>query len=778
MPFKQDLRMGQLKTTLGPDALVLQRFEGVDRMNGLFDYHVACLSADPNVDFDALLGTHATVKLIGQDGADNFFDGLVTEARWIGDGDGGSRYELVLQPWFWLTTLKRNQRIFHEKTVIEILQELLQPYGSAGSVVVQCNETYPTLEYTVQYRETDFNFACRMMERHGISYHFKQSDGAHDMVLTDSAEVHTAHGDFPVKPYVGHHQEDKEHLWEWRPERRMVTGAIRMTDYNFKTPTVAMEKDQQGTASYEHGQIESFDWPGDYLDPGRGAQLAQLRLKREQGQDKRYESLGDITGLRAGLKITIAGDSENVPGKGEDFLCLVAHHSYTSDNYRSGGTAGDGFAYTGRYVFMPATAPMAPDLKTRHADVRGPMTAVVVGAEGEEIDCDEHGRILVMFPWDINQSVSMRCRVAQNWAGGGWGGMIVPRIGMEVLVEFLNGDPDFPLVTGCVYNGRNMAAYPLPQHKTKSVFRTDTHKGNGFNEVVFEDELGEEHIAFKAQKDMSRLVLNDSISRVKRHDIESVGANKMVEVGNNFKVDAGGSVNFTVGGTGPQAKQLLSGLSGLAGKTKTLISQGLSKGGGSSGGGAGKWSSSVGQSKLGFIGGEGSSGRSGMRDADETGSDGNHKLREDGTKLGQSGYSLFETPGTMNTMASNFRSDTTGVASAEQVGVTKVLNVGGALMEQVGKEMHTTVGQKQTNTVGQSILNQTMKHTLIATQKFTIAAPGGSIEIDMSGMTIKAFQLKILCPSVDFNPGAPSQAAVLMAQQAFAEQCQGTAGNN
>jgi type VI secretion system secreted protein VgrG len=775
MALKQDSRMGKLSTALGKDVLVLQRFEGLDRMNGLFEYHVACLSENEDINFDDLLGTNATVTLKSQDDSDKFFSGLVTEARWLGAGDNGIRYELTLKPWFWLATLRRNQRIFHEKTVIEILQELLSPYGT---LTVNTQGSYPTLEYTVQFNESDFDFAVRMMERHGISYFFKMSDGNHDMVLTDSVESHDVLGSFPVKPYVGHHQEDTEHLWEWRPERRMTTGAIRMTDYNFKTPTTVMEKDQTGSAAYAHGQIESFDWPGDYLDPGRGGEMVSLGLDRAQGHDKRYEAMGDIVGLVSGLKITVSGDSSEVPGKGDEYLCLVAHHSYTSDNYGSGGTSGDGFAFTARYVMMPVTSPLIPEKRSRRADVRGPMTALVVGAEGEEIDCDEYGRILVRFPWDLSDARSMRCRVSQNWGGGSWGGMIIPRIGMEVVVEFLDGDPDKPLVTGCVYNGKNMVAYPLPAHKTKSVFRTDSHKATGFNEMVFEDEPGQENIAFKAQQDWSRLVLNDSISRVKRHDIESVGMNKMVEVGNNLKMEAGGSVNISSGGTGPNIKNLLGGIGGLMGKSQSLVKKGASEGGGSSGGDLGKFASTIGAKDLGFISGDGGAGRTGMHGADEEGKDANHKLREDGSKYGESGYSLFKSPGVVNTFASNFRSDTTGVASVESVGLTKILNVGGAVKEQVGKKMTTDVGEDIEMTSGKSILNKTMKHTLIATQKFTIAAPGATIEMDASGITIKAFSMKVQCPSVDFNMGAPSQATVLQAPQAFCEECQGTAGGD
>lgn len=774
MALKQDLRMGKLSTVLGKDVLVLQRFEGTDRMNALFDYRVACLTETETVDFDQLLGTHATVTLKGHDGSDRHFDGIVTESRWLGSGDNGMRYELRLQPWFWLATMKRNQRIFHEKTVVDIVKEVLSAYGSAGSVQDQLTGSYPTLEYTVQYRESDFAFVCRMLERHGISYHFKPSEGAHDMVLTDNVESHNLLGDFPVKPYLGHHQEDVEHLWQWRPGRRMATGAIRMTDYNFKTPTVVMEKDQTGSSSYENGQIESFDWPGDYLDPGRGGEMVQLGLNREQARDKRYEAQGDISNLLAGQRMTVAGDSEEVPGKGEEFLCIVASHSYTSDNYGSGGTSGDGFAYTGRYVLVPSSAPMIPEKKTPHADVRGPMTAVVVGAEGEEIDCDEHGRIIVRFPWDLSDARSMRCRVAQNWGGGSWGGMIVPRIGMEVLVEFLNGDPDCPLVTGCVYNGKNMAAYPLPANKTKAVFRTDSHKANGFNEMVFEDEPGQENIAFKAQQDMSRLVLKDSISRVKGNDIESVGANKTVEVGNNYKIDTGGSLNLTTGGVGPKAKDLLNGLSGLMSKSKSLTTKGASEGGGSSGGDLGKFAGTIGKKDLGFISSQGDKSRKGLLGADETGKDANHKMRQNGTGLANSISDMFESPGVMNLFAGNFRSDTTGVASVESVGLTKILNVGGSLMEQIGKVVKTVIGEKMELQAGTSILTQTGKHTMVATQKITIASPGASIEMDAAGITIKAFKVEVKSPSVDFNMGAPSQATVLAAVQAFAEDCQGS----
>jgi type VI secretion system secreted protein VgrG len=549
--FSQTSRMGRLSTALGEDVLVLMRFEGEERVNGLFTYHVDCLSASDDIDFDALLGTHATVTLRTHDGTDKPFDGIISEARWMGAGENGHRYRLTLKPWFWLASLRRNQRIFHNKTVIDILTELLGAYASAGKMETRLTLEYPELEYTVQYRESDMDFACRMMERHGISYHFEQDSGAHMMVLTDIVGSHATIGARPFKPYDGHHQEEIEHFWEWRPARRITTGAVRLTDYNFKTPTAAMETNSSSSSGYAHGQIESFDWPGDYLDQSRGDVVARLRAEGETGQDRRFEAQGDIPALGAGLRVTL--DGEPLPGTGEDYLCLVAHHSYTSDNYGSGGEEGDGYAYTGRYVLLPATAPLVPELKTARADVKGPQTAVVVG-DGE-IDCDEYGRILVQFHWDLDAAYSMRCRVSQSWAGNGWGGMVIPRVGMEVVVEFLDGDPDKPLVTGCVYNGKNAVPYELPANKTVSTFKSDTHQGSGYNEFRFEDERGCEEVFMHAQKDHNTIIENDeshSIGHDRSKSVgndqsESIGNDKTISVGHDHRESIGNDMYYTVG---------------------------------------------------------------------------------------------------------------------------------------------------------------------------------------------------------------------------------------
>jgi type VI secretion system secreted protein VgrG len=547
--FTQSDRAGRLDTVLGTDVLVLLRFDGVASLNDLFAWHVDCLATTPDIDFDALIGTHATVTITTAGGEDIPFDGIVTEAHWIGPGENGYRYRLTLKAWFYLATLRRNQRIFHDRSVVQILQDVLGAYTDVGAVELKLSRDYPPIEYTVQYRESDFAFACRMMERFGISYHFKHSQEWHIMVLTDRVEAHDTIGERPLRPAVGLHREEIEHFSRWNPARRITTGAIRLTDYNFKTPMAAMLAQQQGDATHARGRTESFDYPGDYLEQGAGKLVASLRMSEERSKDRRYEAGGSVPTLTAGGRVTLTG--EDVPGTGAEYVCLTAAHSFSSNSYGTGAESGDG--YSGTYVLMPVTAPLLPERTTPLALVHGPQTARVVG-DGE-IDCDEFGRILVQFHWDLDSAISMRCRVSQNWSGNGWGGMVIPRIGMEVVVEFLEGDPDKPLVTGCVYNGRNRVPYGLPEHKTRSTFKTNTHQGTGYNELRFEDLAGREEVFMHAQKDHNTVIENDEThaighdrsKSVARDQSESIGRDKSTAVGHDHGEVIGRDATYRVG---------------------------------------------------------------------------------------------------------------------------------------------------------------------------------------------------------------------------------------
>ncbi|WP_374427074.1 type VI secretion system Vgr family protein [Paracoccus sp. (in: a-proteobacteria)] len=706
-PFKQAERLGRLTTELGPDVLALLRFDGSDHLNDLFEYRVEALATRDDLDFDALVGTHATVEIEAHQ-VMRPFDGIVTSARWAGVGENGHRYDLTLRPWFWLAGRRRNQRIFHNRNVVQILQELLGDYAALGdpALEISLSKDHPILEYTVQYRESDLDFARRQMERAGISFHFKHAMGSHTLVLTDDVLAHEEVGARPFKRYDGHHQYEQEHFWDWAPERNITTGAVRLTDYNFKKPTQAMEVDRLGDARHAQGQIESFDYPGDYLAQDVGKLVAGLRTEQERGADRRNRAVGDCVSLGAGKRMTLSGD--RVPGLGETYLCLSASHHFVSEAYGTGGQGSDGYSFTGSYVLMPDTAPMAPPKRTPLAIVQGPQTAEVVG-EGE-IDCDEYGRILVRFHWDLANAYSMRCRVSQNWAGAGWGGMVIPRIGMEVLVEFLEGDPDKPVVVGNVFNGKNDAPYELPKHKTKAVWRSKTHQGEGQNEISFEDQSGSENIFMHAQKDQTTRVLNNRAARVENSSVDTVGVNKMVSTGNNHQETIGGSMNLSVGG----------GLAGLFGGIGSVAAAG--------GLDALVGSEAVGDEDIsGFVGALANVGAAieAMTSAARANFDaaGNHRalggLEQTERAAGIAGLlsSAMPMSGVLNTVVEKFRSDTIGLARTEQIGSYKNTSVGHTMTVHVGQEFLINCGKSK------FIMDADGNVTIIGT-KFNFSASG------------------------------------------------------
>lgn len=542
----QSDRRARLDTALGPDALLFSKLTGNEELSGDFEWRIEAISEDPAVDLNKLLGNQATVSADCFSGHKRYFNGIVTEAAALGNQESGNVYSLVLRPWLFVAGLRRNQRIFHEMTVVEIVQEVFSAYAGLGSPHFEFAvvDDYPTLEYTVQYGETDADFCRRLLERFGISWYWEQTAGNHKMVLTDQSKNLPDIGERPFYGMANTHLGDSEHIRLWEPRNKMTVGAVRLNEYNFKKPSASQEVDQAWSAPYKNGDMESVDWPGDYLEQSEGRGVVQRRVDEEVGQGPRVKAEGNVLSLYAGAIMTLSGDE--VPGQtGNSFICLKINHNLRSQSYSTGKEISDDDDYSCSMVLTPEGTPFRLERRTAIPRIYGPQMATVVG-EGE-IDCDDLGRILVHFPWDLDSAISMRCRVSQNWAGKGWGGMVIPRIGMEVLVEFVEGDPDKPVVTGCVYNGRNDPPYPLPDNKTKSVFRSDTHKGQGFNELMFEDEKDDELIYMHGQKDHQINILNDRRKDIGHDQSEAVGNDKSITVGNDHAEAIGRDAEHTVG---------------------------------------------------------------------------------------------------------------------------------------------------------------------------------------------------------------------------------------
>jgi type VI secretion system secreted protein VgrG len=507
----QDNRLGRLDTPLGTDQLCLARFNGSEGLSELFEYSIEAVSAKPDVDFDTAIGRNCSVTIRSYKEPDRYFNGVLVEARSLGGEAEIYNYRLVLRPWLWLLSRTSDCRIFENQTPTDIVRQVFKDQGFSD-FRDGTNGGFPTLDYCVQYRETDLDFVSRLMEQHGIYYYFEHEKGKHVLVLANGKSSHDSiPGRASIPVFLAGRQErrDLEHLTDWSRERRFRSGKFELADYDYLKPTADLKGEASGSATYTKSKMTVFDYPGKYKDKSNGETYAKHRLEAEQAQDRRRSAKGDAVSLFPGGLVSL--EKHPTSAENREYLVLRAAHSYTAESYYS-GMAGDAPSYTGDYAFLASDIPYRAPMRTPRPLVHGPQTAVVIGdkgTSGEEIDVDEHGRILVRFFWDRKKAQSCRVRIAQIGSGSGWGMQVIPRIGHEVVVEFLEGDPDRPLVTGVVYNGDNKHPFGVPDNKTQSGFKTNSSKGGGgYNELMFEDKKGNENIRMHAQKDHNVTVLN------------------------------------------------------------------------------------------------------------------------------------------------------------------------------------------------------------------------------------------------------------------------------
>jgi type VI secretion system secreted protein VgrG len=508
-----------LKTPLGDNVLVLKTFSGNETLGQPFEFHVEALSEEENIDFDKALGQACTIKLKTYEQKERFFCGILTEAQWVGTGIGGqlgySHYRLVLRPWFSLLAHRANCRIFPKMKVTEIIEQVFKDAGFSSDTDFKfCTHgTYEEIKYCVQYRETDFAFVSRLMEQYGIYYFFEHQDGQHKMMLADSYASHSKVKDLPTVKYNSQtvaYNRAEQHIHSWISDRRFCTGKVELRDYDYLQPNV-LKAMKDVKENYARSTFEVYDYPGKYDKQKQkmGDLFAQVRLEAEQALDRRRTANGDAPSLFAGGIVTL--EKHPTSKENDEYLVVRASHEYGAQFYGS-AQGGDAPAYHGNYEFLPSKRQFRSLPLTPKPRIHGIQTAKVVAQKGEdreEISTDEHGHIWVQFYWDREPQKSCPIRVSQSWASKQWGEQFIPRIGMEVVIEFLEGDPDRPLVTGCVYNGDNKHPYTLPNDKTQSGLKSHSSKGgNGYNEFMFEDYKDKELVRMHAQKDHDVTVRN------------------------------------------------------------------------------------------------------------------------------------------------------------------------------------------------------------------------------------------------------------------------------
>jgi len=553
---------------VGGTVLRVVRFSGHEALSCLFQFNVE-IAASGDFDPEELLGRPALLTIQTAE-LPRHVHGLVCAAEFVGTTRSLQLYDLTIAPWGHRLLLQQNVRIFQDKTTEQIVTEVLTKAGlPRDRLRFSLTGQYKPRNYCVQYRETDLAFISRLLEEDGIFYFFEHEADRHVWVMADHPRAHP-----PIPgslalwycPPIGAVQ-DREHVKSFRFGGRVQTGKVSLRDLNLHKPDVPMEV---GDAAKVGGELEVYDFPGEYQDPGRagphqGQAMARIRLEALQATRRLGVGESDCARLTSGHVFSLVGHPRTELCS--EYRLIQVQHAGSQPQVLDQDASGSS-NYVNSFTVTELKVPFRPARTTPRPTVRGVQTATVVGPEKEEVHTDEHGRVRVQFHWDRegqhDENSTCWVRVSQLWAGNGWGAMFLPRIGHEVLVDFIEGDPDRPIITGRIYHGLNTPPYPLPDQKTRSTIKSDSSLGGGgYNELRFEDKKGEEQIFFHAERNLDVRVNHDAFSTVWNNCHTTVGHDEKGKAGDSFvqlfhdhhltihrhtRAHLGGDVELLVGG--------------------------------------------------------------------------------------------------------------------------------------------------------------------------------------------------------------------------------------
>jgi type VI secretion system secreted protein VgrG len=540
-------------------TLLLETFQGKEALGTPYRYDLTLLSDDPNLPMDKLLGQSLTVHIQLDTGDTRYFNGIVTYFAKTGMAMKHTRYVVILNPKLSLFDYTRDCRIFFDGDAPTHATDMLAQRGFTD-VESSVQGSYRMREYTVQYRETDLNFVQRLLEEEGIYYFFKHEKDKHTLIMADSASAHGPVSGYESILYLPKQRKqarEEEHFWTLSVAGSLYPGkfsVLRGYDYTKPKAKQAQIEQQVSPLAQPGGDFEDYDYPGGLSEQTDAEAEALVRIEGDHVANTLIEVEGNTMGLGVGdlvkLRKPLSIEGEFNPFWDEadfdkEYLITAASYSISINQYETGEVAESDEPFKATYTLLDSQSHFRPSRTAQKPRIEGPQTALVVGPAGDEIYTDKYGRIKVQFDWDRlgnrDEKSSIWLRVAQVWAGKQWGAIHIPRIGQEVIVEFLEGDPDRPIVTGRVYNTDSMPPYALPDNKTQSGIKSRSSKGgaaDNFNEIRFEDLKGKEEFHIQAEKDMSTLVKNNQST--------SVGADRSVSVGGNHSVSVTGNQSTTV----------------------------------------------------------------------------------------------------------------------------------------------------------------------------------------------------------------------------------------
>lgn len=567
--YTQENRLLAINTPLGEDVLLLSRFQGSDALSHLFRFELQLLSEYHNISFEKIIGENVTVSIFLADGSRRYFNGLIARfSHEHGMDDQASslqfsKYHATMVPWFWLLTRTADSRIFQKLSVPDIVKKIFDDHGFAD-YSMRLSGTYEARDYTVQYRETDFNFVSRLLEEEGIYYFFEHEEKKHTLVLADSPMEHKpCHGQETARCRLssgGPMEEDM--VASLKVAKEIRAGKYSINDFNYEIPNADLKVSVDSKHVLGPGEREIYDYPGQYAKRKEGDHLATIRIEEEEARITTLSGAGNCRAFNSGCRFRLQDYFRTDMNDKDYVLTSVTHDAKQEGTFTGGGAAGGEaeIAYSNQFQCIPHEVPFRPVRSTRRPVVEGVQTAIVVGPSGEEIYTDNLGRVKVQFHWDRegqrNENSSCWLRVGQSMAGNSWGAMFLPRVGHEVIVEFIEGDPDRPIITGQVYHGTNLPPYKLPDEKTKSTFKSNTSPdGGGFNEIRFEDKKGEEQVFIHAEynqdirtkNDLFEWVGNDSHLIVVLDQLEKTQGDKHLTVKGDHNEKVDGTVSLEAG---------------------------------------------------------------------------------------------------------------------------------------------------------------------------------------------------------------------------------------
>lgn len=546
---KQANRSIELKSALADDTLLLKSVSYRDALARPFQADFVILSEDPNIKLPEAIGEEATVRITPAAGDHRYIHGIVAQLAFRGVSGRFARYEGVIVPRLWLLSRTTDCRIFQHKSIPEIVSTILDKHSI--DFQLDLAGSYEPWEYCVQYRETDLDFVLRLLEHEGIYFFFEHKESSHKMIIADAPGAHLAvEGAENVAFHDSGSDDAMYRVRSWSLSHSLQPTKLALNDYDFKGPRKDLLSKSSIPRDHAETGLEIYDSPGKYVAHSEGDRYAKIRLEELHTQYETISASADYVALSTGFTFEL----ERHPRADQNRKHLVTSVSFEarSDAFESGPGAGSAYSFS--FDAIPADTQFRPRRSTRKPTIPGPQTALVVGPAGSEIDVDEHGRVRVHFFWDRhdkkNENSSCWIRVSNGWAGKQWGAIYHPRIGQEVIVEFLEGDPDRPIVTGRVYNADNMPPYALPANKTVSTLQSRSSLGgspSNFNEIKFEDKKGDELLYIQAEKNRTVLVKNNNTETVGNDEAISVGHDRSKSVGNDETTDVGHDRTETVG---------------------------------------------------------------------------------------------------------------------------------------------------------------------------------------------------------------------------------------